>query len=237
MTAAQALERLKGLGDPDAARGALRYFKTGPGEYSEGDRFLGVRAAPLRKLAREVDSLPLAEVEKLLASEWHEARSVALLVLVRQFGKADAKWREAIHRLYLRSTARVNGWDLVDVSAEYLVGAYLEGRPRDLLDRLAGSASLWERRIAVLASRHFLKRGQFDDTLRLARRLLGDSEDLIHKAVGWMLREVGERDTATLEGFLREHHGVMPRTMLRYAIENFPPEKRRQYLKGEGLSP
>jgi 3-methyladenine DNA glycosylase AlkD len=233
MTAEQALERLKELGDPEAARGAGRYFKTEPGEYGEGDRFLGVRAAPLRKLAREVEALPLGEVKKLLASEWHEARSLALLVLVSQFGKADAEGREAIHRLYLRSTGRVNGWDLVDVSAEHLVGAYLDGRPRDLLDRLAGSASLWERRIAVLASRHFLRRGQFDDTLRLARRLLGDREDLIHKAVGWMLREVGERDLAALEGFLREHHRAMPRTMLRYAIEHFPPEKRRRYLKGE----
>jgi 3-methyladenine DNA glycosylase AlkD len=232
MTAKEAAARLRALADAETAAGMRRFFKTGPGQYGEGDRFLGIKTGPLRRLAREFRALPLAEAKKLLCSADHEARMLALLILVGAFEKGDEPSRKAIHDLYLASTARVNNWDLVDASAPALVGGYLVGRERGLLTRLAGSVSLWERRIAVVATHHFIRRGEFADTLRLAGVLLGDREDLIHKAVGWMLREVGKRDQAVLEGFLVGHCRRMPRTMLRYAIERFPETKRRQYLKG-----
>jgi 3-methyladenine DNA glycosylase AlkD len=233
MNAETALVHLKQMSDPDTARVMQGFMKTGPGQYGEGDVFIGIRAAPLRDLAREFENMPLDEVEKLLASEIHEARSLALLVLVRAFGRADGTARRAIHALYLRNTARVNSWDLVDVSAEHLVGAHLNDGKRGLLGRLARSKSLWERRIAIVATYHFIKKKEFADTLRIAGVLRDDREDLIHKAVGWMLREVGKRDCAVLEGFLAEHYSRMPRTMLRYAIERFAPERRQQYLRGE----
>jgi 3-methyladenine DNA glycosylase AlkD len=233
MTAETALARLRRLGDADTARVLRGFMKSGPGEYGEGDVFVGVRADPLRQLAREHEKLPLDEVEKLLASAIHEARSLALLILVRNFKRTDARGRQTIHELYLRNTAQVNSWDLVDVSAEHLVGAHLAEGGRSLLDRLAGSRSQWERRIAIVATFHFIKARDFTDTLRIAALLLGDGEDLIHKAVGWMLREVGKRDQAALEAFLAAHYRSMPRTMLRYAIERFPEPRRRQYLQGE----
>lgn len=229
-TAAIAKRRLREHADPESAAGALRFFKTAPGDYGAGDRFLGVSAAPLRALARELVTLPIAEVEKLLASAWHEDRSLALLILVLQYKRADGAGRKAIYDLYLRSTARINNWDLVDCSAEYIVGPQLEGRSQGTLTRLAKSASLWERRIAVLATRYYLKQGSFDETLRIATMLVGDPEDLIHKAVGWLLREIGDRDRAVEERFLAAHAATMPRTMLRYAIEKFPEPLRRKYL-------
>jgi 3-methyladenine DNA glycosylase AlkD len=233
MNAETALARLKPLSDPDTARVMQGFMKTGPGQYGEGDVFIGIRAAPLRQLARDFEKMPLDEVEQLLASEIHEARSLALLVLVRAFGRADQARRRVLHALYLRNTALVNSWDLVDVSAGHLVGAYLADGKRGLLDRLARSKSLWERRIAIVATYHFIKQKDFADTLRIAELLRDDREDLIHKAVGWMLREVGKRDQSVLEAFLAEHYARMPRTMLRYAIERFTPQRRRQYLQGE----
>jgi 3-methyladenine DNA glycosylase AlkD len=175
--------------------------------------------------------LPLSEVEVLLHSPVHEERLLALLVLVLGLGKRDDAHRKAVYDFYLGNTQHVNNWDLVDSSAPAIVGGYLRDKPRKPLVRLAKSASLWERRIAIVATQHFIRLNEFDDTLEIGRLLLDDEEDLIHKATGWMLREVGERDEAVLVAFLDEHAAVMPRTMLRYAIEKFPPEERRAYLE------
>jgi len=208
------------------------FFKTGPGEYGEGDVFIGVRVPTLRKLVREFAAADESVVQELLASPTHEERLLALLILVDQFEKGADKDRARIHRFYLEHTDRINNWDLVDSSAPGIVGAWLLNRSRTGLDRLARSPSLWERRIAIVATYAFIRRGQFDDTLRVVDRLLGDRHDLIHKAAGWMLREVGKRDTAVLEQFLAPHYRTMPRTMLRYAIERFPADRRQAYLRG-----
>jgi 3-methyladenine DNA glycosylase AlkD len=226
---------LQEAADPEKAAFAQRYFRTGPGEYGEGDCFLGIRVPVLRRTAREFRALPLDAAAELLLSPWHEERFVALLLLMEQFRRSDAAGRAAIHERYLANTDRVNGWDLVDVSAELLVGAYLDSVvPFDisLLKKLARSGSIWERRIAIIATFYWIKRGSFELTMTIAGLLLDDPHDLIHKAVGWMLREVGKRDRAREEGFLREHHRRMPRTMLRYAIERFPEEMRQAYLMG-----
>jgi 3-methyladenine DNA glycosylase AlkD len=233
MTAREIRARLQVLGDAEIAKDRQRFFKNGPGQYGEGDVFLGIKVLPLRKLAREYRGLPLAEAEELLHSPYHEARLLALLILVGVFARGDEDARKAVYDLYLANTARVNNWDPVDTSAGPIVGGYLADRDRGPLYRLAGSASLWERRIAIVGTFPFIRRGDFADTLKLAGLLLGDREGLIHKAVGWMLREVGKRDLAALEAFLGEHHPEMPRTMLRYAVERLPEPRRRQYLKGE----
>lgn len=229
-TAAELQERLAALGDARVAAASQRFFKTGPGEYGEGDRFRGIRVPALRALAKEYQSTSLPEVERLLGSAFHEDRLLALLILVRLYSRGDETAREEIYRLYLKCTRFINNWDLVDSSAEHVVGAHLRDKSRAPLGRLAKSADLWERRIAVLATFHFIKRGEFQETLDLARTLLSDREDLMHKAVGWMLREVGKRDPEALERFLQENRQRMPRTMLRYAIEKFSEEKRREYL-------
>lgn len=229
-TASAALRRLREVSTPEHARVSLRFFKTGPGEYGEGDRFLGVRVPELRVVVREFRALALTEVLKLLESPWHEARALALLILVEQYKRGDAAIRETIFDLYLRNTARINGWDLVDATAPHIVGAHVRDGDRSVLRRLAKSKSLWERRIAIIATQHLIRAGELDETLRIATLLIGDREDLIHKAAGWMLREVGDRDRSIAERFLREHLARMPRTMLRYAIEKFPPELRREYM-------
>ena len=227
-----AQRRLRSLGCPQQAAILSRFFKTGPGQYGEGDRFIGVKVPVTRKVAKEFKGLPLSEVECLLHSEIHEERLLALVILVGQFERGDEAARTPIYRFYLAHTSHINNWDLVDLSAPQIVGGYLQNRSRKPLDGLAKSASLWERRISILATHWFIRHGDFADTLKIAERLLADKEDLIHKAVGWMLREVGKRDVATLETFLRRHCRSMPRTMLRYAIERFPDEKRRVYLTG-----
>ena len=233
MTLDEVRTRLRDVASPEHARVLQGYFKTGPGEYAEGDRFLGVRLPALRKLAKEAAALPLEEAEELLRSPTHEERLLALLVMVRAYQKGDAALRNRIHGAYLAGTRYVNNWDLVDSSAEHLVGAHLRDGDRSLLDRLAASESVWERRIAAIATLYFIKRGEFEDTLRVAALLLRDRHDLVHKAVGWMLREVGKRDREAEEAFLREHCRAMPRTMLRYAVERFPEPLRRAYLRGE----
>lgn len=232
MNAETVQDMLVGLADPAAAEHSQRFFKTGPGEYGEGDQFRGIRVPVLRTVAARFVQLPLLEAERLLHSPFHEDRLTALLILVRQFGRKQAD-HQAIYELYLRNTAFINNWDLVDSSAPQIVGAFLADKPRNVLDLLARSDSLWERRIAIMATQHFIRLGQFDDTLRLARLLLHDNEDLIHKAVGWMLREVGNRALAVEEAFLVDTYRTMPRTMLRYAIEKFSEEKRKAYLAGE----
>jgi 3-methyladenine DNA glycosylase AlkD len=227
-----AQQRLRSLADPVVAAGSARFFKTGPGEYGEGDIFIGIKSPTLKTVAKEFKALPLGEVECLLHSDIHEDRTLALVILVGQFTKADDATRKRIYEIYLANTCHINNWDLVDISAPQIVGGYLEDRSRRPLDRLAKSASIWERRIAVVATHWFIRHDDIGDTLRIAEKLLTDKEDLIHKAVGWMLREVGKKNVAVLEAFLGEHCRVMPRTMLRYAIERFPDQKRRAYLKG-----
>jgi len=222
--------RLRALADPERAKHSLRFFRTGPGEYGEGDRFLGVTVPALRALAREFKDTSLDDLDALLQSPWHESRLLALVILVAQYKRGDETRREAIYRLYLNRTKRINSWDLVDVSAPDIVGAHLWNGGRSTLDRLARSESLWERRIAIIATQHFIRRGEFDDALRIAAILLGDVEDLLHKASGWMLREVANRDRAAAERFLQRYVSRMPRTMLRYAIERFPEQLRRRYL-------
>jgi 3-methyladenine DNA glycosylase AlkD len=234
---AEAIEaRLHEIGDPEHARFVAGYFRTGPGEYGHGDRFLGIRVPALRALVREYRGVSLDAATRLLRSEWHEARLLALLLLADAYKRGDADAREAIYRLYLKNLDRVNNWDLVDLSAPGIVGVHLAEADRSVLDELARSKVLWERRIAIIATQHFIRKGDFSTTLRIAEVLVDDRHDLIHKAVGWMLREVGDRDRAAEEAFLRRHHRTMPRTMLRYAIEKFPPDLRQRYLKGEAGS-
>ena len=230
MTAKDIQARLRSLGNPQDATFLAGFFKTGPGQYGEGDVFIGVRVPVIRKVAKEFKGLPLAEVECLLHSPIHEERLAALVILVIQAAKADATARKAIYDIYLANTKFINNWDLVDLSAPQIVGAYLAGKSRRPLYRLAKSPWLWDRRISILATFHFIRLGDFDDMLKIAETLLADDQDLMHKAVGWMLREVGKRDVAALEEFLGRHCRAMPRTMLRYAIEKFSERKRREYM-------
>jgi 3-methyladenine DNA glycosylase AlkD len=225
--------QLTRLADPEIAAISRRFFKTGPGEYGEGDLFRGIRVPVLRRLSRQYASLSPSGAERLLHSPFHEDRLLALLILIKIFKKAEASERKTIYGLYLKSTRFINNWDLVDASAEHIVGAFLWDNKRDPLYRLAKSGNIWERRIAIMSTFHFVKHGEFEETLKIAQRLLSDPEDLIHKAAGWMLREIGKRDLQAEESFLRIHHQLMPRTMLRYAIERFPEKKRQNYLKGK----
>ena len=228
LTAAR--KRLRQYANPERAKFSLRFFKTGPGEYAEGDRFLGLRVPDLRRVAREYRSLSLDDLRDLLRSKWHEERALALVILTDQYPRASNPEREAIYRLYLASTDRINNWDLVDASASQIVGAHLIDQSKAPLRRLAKSRSVWERRIAIIATQHFIRAGKFDETLALVQSLLSDSHDLIHKAAGWMLREIGKRDRSALEKFLKKNASRMPRTMLRYAIERFPKAVRKKYL-------
>ena len=225
--------RLQKLGSKERAIGAARYFKTGPGEYGEGDVFLGLSAPELRRLAKEYQSISIGDAIELLRSHLHEVRVLALLILIHIYQKGDAATRKQVYEAYLSNTEFINNWDLVDVSAAHIVGDYLLDKSRRPLYKLAESRSLWERRISIIATARFIKAGDFADTFKLSKRLLADKEDLMHKAVGWMLREVGKRDLASLEAFLKEHYRNMPRTMLRYAIERFAEPRRQMYLKGK----
>jgi 3-methyladenine DNA glycosylase AlkD len=222
--------RLRRSASPKDAKILSWFFKTAPGEYGAGDRFMGVRVPVLRRLAREFQQLPLTEIASLLPSRIHEERLLALLMLGNAYVSADKSERGMIYRLYLKNLAQVNNWDLVDSSAPQILGRHLEKRSRKVLFRLARSKIIWHRRAAVLATFHFIRQGDFADTLRLGELLLNDTHDLIHKAVGWMLREVGKCDESILERFLRRHAAPMPRTMLRYAIERLPEQRRRFYL-------
>ena len=226
-----ARRRLRAAASARDATFLQRFFKTGPGEYAEGDVFLGVRVPATRRVARQCAGLSEEATRALLRSKYHEERLLALVILVGRFERGPEEIRRRVFEVYLAETKHINNWDLVDVSAPAIVGGWLLERPRGVLDHLAGSASLWERRIAVLATLTFIRHGQFEDTLRLCRRLLEDREDLMHKACGWMLREAGKRDTAALEGFLEAHAVRMPRTMLRYAIERLPEGRRRAWLE------
>jgi 3-methyladenine DNA glycosylase AlkD len=209
------------LGDPEQAAVLRRFFKTGPGQYGEGDLFRGIKVPVLRQLVKKYPALPFADAERLLHAVHHEDRMLGLLFLMAGFEHGGAEVRRLSYRLYLDTTRCINNWDLVDVSAPHIVGAYLFDKSRAPLRRLARSSLLWERRIAIVATFYFIRRNQFDDTLEIAGMLLDDKHDLMHKAAGWMLREVGKRDLAAEEGFLREHCRHMPRTMLRYAFSLF----------------
>jgi len=232
MTAEELRNRLRNLEDPEKAKILQRFFKTGPGEYGEGDLFLGIPVPLLRKLSRECGEMDLGEVEALLESSVHEERLLALLILIRKYEREDEAGKKKIYGLYLKNTPRINNWDLVDLSAPNIVGDFLMNRSRKPLYKLAHSSALWERRVAILSTFRFIRAQQFDETLRISKILLCDQEDLIQKAVGWMLREVGKRDPAVEESFLKKHYRQMPRTMLRYAIERFPASKRELFMKG-----
>jgi len=225
-------KELYALADPADAIHLQRFFKTAPGEYGAGDKFLGLRVPALRQLVKEYCELADAEVLEMLASSWHEERLLALMLQVHQHGRGDAARRARIHRAYLAHTRYINNWDLVDASAGQIIGSHLDSADIVLLERLARSDDLWERRIAIVSTFHFIKQNEFGPTLKIARLLLHDSHDLIHKAVGWMLREVGKRDRGAEDAFLMKHYQVMPRTMLRYAIERHPETVRKQYLAG-----
>lgn len=232
MTFASFRQHFRALGSPGRAAGSARFFKTGPGEYGEGDMFLGITVPQVRALLPQTDGLAEPEVLEFLHSNWHEERLLALLILVRRFEKArkGEAVREKIVSLYLANTAWINNWDLVDTSAPLILGVWLLHRDRAILGRLAQSKSLWEQRIAVLATLAFIRAGDFAETLGLCERFLTHPHDLMHKACGWMLREAGKRDAQVLRTFLDAHASRMPRTMLRYAIEKLPEPERRSYL-------
>lgn len=223
---------LHALGNAQKAAFAQHFFKTGEGQYAAGDKFLGVTVPEQRKLVRKYRDLAEPDVLDLLHNPWHEERLVALLIFVGQFTRGDEKQRKHIFDLYLRSTVFINNWDLVDASARKIVGVYLRDKSRERLYHLAQSTLLWERRIAIIATHEFISHKEFQDTFALCEILLNDMHDLMHKACGWMLREVGKRDRESLVNFLHKYYQVMPRTMLRYAIEHFPPDERKKYLLG-----
>ena len=225
-------EEFKKLSNQEHAARLQKYFKTGKGEYGEGDKFLGLRVPVIRKIAKKYSTISLSEASEFLKSPFHEERLFALFMLIDLFRRADEEDKKKIYDLYLKSTNYINNWDLVDASAVRIVGAYLFTRDKKPIYALAKSKNLWERRIAIMATSYFIVHNEFTDTLKIAEILLNDKEDLIHKAVGWMLREIGKRDFELEENFLRKHYEEMPRTMLRYAIEKFPEEKRKSYLKG-----
>lgn len=226
-------EELRMYAEPARARTHQKFFKTGKGQYGEGDRFLGIRVPNIRTVVRNHRGMPLDDCALMLESSWHEERLFALLMMVDSYKRGDPDLRGSIYSLYMNSTDHVNNWDLVDLSAPGIPGAHLFEGDRSPLYDLARSPHLWERRIAIVSTHYFIRKEDFRDTLGISAILLHDEHDLIHKAVGWMLREVGKRDLAAEEGFLKVHYLDMPRTMLRYAIEKFPEERRQAYLRGE----
>ncbi|TAH34059.1 DNA alkylation repair protein [Candidatus Saccharibacteria bacterium] len=234
MDVSTARKALRDAVDPEKAIFLPRFFKAGPGEYAEGDKFLGVTVPQQRAIAKQFKDLSLADVTELLTSEWHEERLTALFILVGQHKRADGANKKAIYDLYMAHTKWINNWDLVDSSAGYIVGAYLDGRPEKMkvLTRLAASDLLWERRIAMIATFNYIYQGRADEALIIAEQLLYDKHDLIQKAVGWMLREIAKRvDHSLLAAFLDEHAATMPRTSLRYALEHFSAERKAYYMQ------
>jgi len=223
------------LANEQIAEHSQRFFKTGKGEYGEGDIFLGIRVPVLRKLVKKYRRISIAEVRKLLHSKFHEERLLAVLMLVHLFKNRSGTYegQKQIYNLYLDNIEFINNWDIVDISAGNIVGAYLHEKDKALLYRLVYADNLWERRISIISTFYFIRQNEFDDTLKIAEILLNDKEDLIQKAVGWMLREVGKREIEIEENFLQEHYMKMPRTMLRYAIEKFQETRRKMYLRGE----
>lgn len=228
----RALEKeLTRVANPAKVKILCRFFKTGPGEYGEGDSFLGITVPESRRIARKFSALALPAIEQLLYSKAHEARLIALLILVEQFNKGTPREQKTIYNFYLRNAKQVNNWDLVDLTAHKIVGAYLFNKEKKVLEQLACSQNLWKRRIAIISTFFDIQQGKFEATMEIAKLLIDDERDLIHKAVGWMLREVGKRSIKDEENFLCRYYQKMPRTMLRYAIEHFPETKRHRYLR------
>ncbi len=219
------------LKNPKKAKILSRFFKTGKGEYGKGDVFLGIVVPEQREVAKKYPDLSLENIQKLLSSKIHEHRLISLFILIIRYKKADNVGKKEIFNFYLRNTKNINNWDLVDLSAPNIIGSYLLDKPRNILYKLAKSNNLWERRIGIMATFGFIKNNQFKDTLKISEILLNDKHDLIHKAVGWMLREIGKRNKLVEEKFLKKYYKKMPRTMLRYAIERFDESKRKFYLR------
>ncbi|MBT3225202.1 MAG: DNA alkylation repair protein [Calditrichaeota bacterium] len=232
VTAKDISRNLVELGNSTVAEHSQRFFKTGKGEYGEGDKFLGIRVPIIRKQVKKYKDISLEIISNLLKSSYHEVRLFAVLMLVRKFSNGDDREKSKIYSLYMNSTKYVNNWDLVDSSASYIVGAYLADKDKQPIYDMAKSESLWERRISIMSTFHFIRNNDFSDALKISEILIDDREDLIHKAVGWMLREIGNRSLAIEEEYLKEHYKKMPRTMLRYSIEKLPKEKRKAYLTG-----
>jgi 3-methyladenine DNA glycosylase AlkD len=226
-------KEIKKQANPKQAVILQRFFKTGKGEYGEGDIFYGIKVPVQRSIAKQFKDLPFDDIKELLSSKVHEERLIAAFILVDQYKRGDDKKKKVIYDFYLKHRKGINNWDLVDLSAPKIVGAYLIDKEKDLLYKFAKSKDLWEKRISIISTQAFIREHYFEDTLKIAEILLNDKHDLIHKAVGWMLREVGNRDQKTEEEFLRKHYKTMPRTMLRYAIEKFPEKKRKSYLEGK----
>ena len=226
-------KELKKYASKEKAEILQRFFKTGPGEYGEGDIFLGVKVPETRAVAKKFKDLTLNDTISLLKSKIHEERLLALLILVQKYSSGDSGTRKNVYTAYLKNTKYINNWDLVDLSAYKIVGEYLADKSKKPLYVLVRSQNMWERRIAIISTYNFIKSDDFEDTIKISQLLLNDTHDLIHKAVGWMLREVGKRDISVCEGFLKGCYRSMPRTMLRYAIERFPEGKRLKYLHGK----
>jgi 3-methyladenine DNA glycosylase AlkD len=225
--------KIKSLASPDISKTMQWFFKTGKGDYGEGDIFVGLKVPTQRKLAREFNYLKLSDLKILLGSKVHEERLISLFILVDKYEKGDDRDKDQIFSFYLKNIKRINNWDLVDLSAPKIIGKHLLKKDRSLLYKFALSKNLWERRVSILSTFEFVRNNDFETTLKIAETLLTDKHDLIHKAVGWMLREVGKRDLTIEENFLKLHYKKMPRTMLRYSIEKFPESKRKKYLLGK----
>lgn len=231
LTKAQVSKQLKILANAEFAIGYQRFFKTSKGEYAQGDKFLGIRVPELRKLAKKADGLDFTELSKLISSKWHEERMLGLIILVNKYKKSKTEAEhEHIYQHYLKHFEYINNWDLVDVTCPHIVGAHLFTRDRKILYRWAKSDNLWVKRIAIISTMYFIKQGELDDSYKLSQLLLKDEHDLMHKAIGWTLRECGKRDENRLKVFLKEHIRELPRTSLRYAIEKFSEKTRKQFL-------
>jgi 3-methyladenine DNA glycosylase AlkD len=231
MTALDASQKIRALANPGKAKILSGFFKTGPGQYGEGDKFLGVMVPQTRNIAQQFLELPLPELQKLIRSPWHEERLLGLIILVLRSKRCKTeRERKTYFDFYIRQMRWINNWDLVDLTAVDVIGGYLWDKPTDILLKWVKSKRLWDRRVAVLATFYFIRKGRFDESLRLSEMLLKDEEDLMHKAVGWMLREMGKRDEKKLLAFLESHAAHMPRTMLRYSLEKLSEPQKRRYM-------
>ena len=229
----KAREEIRALADKEIAQHSLRFFKTGKGEYGYGDIFLGVRAPKIRLIAKKHIDISIADMKTLIQSKYHEERLLGLIILVNKYSKnRDKKTRNQLYKIYVSSFKYINNWDLVDVTCPHVIGKHLMDKDRSILYAWAKTEDLWTKRIAIVSTHCFIRKNELKDTFKIAEILLHDTHDLIHKAVGWMLRESGKRDIEKEEDFLKKHYRTMPRTMLRYAIERFPEPKRQKYLKG-----
>ncbi len=226
-------KEIESCANPEKAKVLQRFFKTGKGQYGEGDVFLGITVPIQRKIAKKFKELPISDIQKLLDSKVHEKRLIALLILIEHYKKVSEDEKEKIFSFYMKNAKQINNWDLVDLSAPNISGDFLLNKNKNILYDFAVSNNIWERRISILSTFAFLRKHRFEDTIKISKILINDKHDLIQKAVGWMLREVGKRDEKVLIDFLDKHYKKMPRTMLRYAIEKFDEERRKKYLNGE----